>query len=179
MGPGTHSTDAARRVSSTHRSIENKCRLAPITAPDQVCERPAAMLLDTGGDHAAARHARQARYAPRLAAPPQRRGGQPRLDPLGDREISRRRWLAAGAGAAVIVALTVAAADLRLGVADANTMAKSGDSKDGLVALQRSGIGEGALLPHEILVGSTSDPARVAAAVGSVDGVHGAAAPSR
>jgi len=92
--------------------------------------------------------------------------------------VSRRRWVAAGAGLAVIVALAWAATDLRLGVSDANTMAGPGDAKDGLVALERAGIGEGSLLPHEILVGATSDPAQVAAALDRVEGVHGAVAPA-
>jgi putative drug exporter of the RND superfamily len=91
--------------------------------------------------------------------------------------VSRRRWLAAGAGIAVTGALAVAATDLRLGTSDANTMARSGDAKQGLVALERAGIGEGALLPHEILVGGGSDPERVAAALHQVEGIHGAAAP--
>jgi RND superfamily putative drug exporter len=92
--------------------------------------------------------------------------------------ISRRRWLAAGVGIAVVGALAFAATDLRLGVSDANTMAKSGDAKQGLVALERAGIGEGALLPHEVLVSGNSDPERVAAALRSVDGIHGADAPT-
>jgi putative drug exporter of the RND superfamily len=92
--------------------------------------------------------------------------------------ISRRRWLAAGAGIAVVAALAFAATDLRLGVSDANTMAKSGDAKQGLLALERAGIGEGVLLPHEVLVGDSSDPERVAAALRGVDGIHGAAAPA-
>jgi RND superfamily putative drug exporter len=92
--------------------------------------------------------------------------------------VSRRRWVAAGAGLALIVALALAATDLRLGTSDANTMAKSGDAKTGLVALERAGVGEGALLPHEILVGGSTDPARVVEALSGVEGIHGAVAPS-
>ncbi|HEV2062610.1 MAG TPA: MMPL family transporter [Solirubrobacteraceae bacterium] len=91
--------------------------------------------------------------------------------------IARRRWLAAGAGMAVIVALAFAVTDLRLGLSDADSIAKSGEAKDGLVALERSGIGEGALLPHEILVTGESDPQEVAAALREVEGIHGAVAP--
>ena len=90
--------------------------------------------------------------------------------------VSRRRWLAAGAGMAVVVALALAATDLQLGTSDADTVARSGDAKQGLVALEDAGIGEGALLPHEILVEGT-DPVRVAAGLDGVDGVHGAVAP--
>jgi putative drug exporter of the RND superfamily len=91
--------------------------------------------------------------------------------------VSRRRWLAAGAGMAVVLALVVAATDLQLGSSDADTVTKSGDAREGLVALERAGIGEGALLPHEILVEGGASPDAVAAAVRDVDGVHGAVAP--
>ena len=66
--------------------------------------------------------------------------------------VARRRWLAAGAGIAVILALAFAATGLQLGTSDADTMAKSGDAEVGLTQLEKSGIGEGALLPHEVLV---------------------------
>jgi putative drug exporter of the RND superfamily len=92
--------------------------------------------------------------------------------------VTRRRWIAAGAGMAVIVALALAATDLRLGVTDADTVAKSGDAKQGLVALERSGIGEGALLPHEVLVGGGANPDAIAAKLGKIEGIHGAVAPS-
>jgi RND superfamily putative drug exporter len=91
--------------------------------------------------------------------------------------VARRRWLAAGAGMAVIVALALAATDLQLGTSDADTMAKSGDAKEGLVALEKAGIGEGALLPHEILVTGDTDPDRVAENLRGVEGIHGAVAP--
>jgi putative drug exporter of the RND superfamily len=91
--------------------------------------------------------------------------------------VSRRRWVAAGAGVAVVLALVVAATDLQLGTSDANTIAKSGDAKDGLVALERAGIGEGSLLPHEILVEGSSNPKEVAADLEGVEGIHGAVAP--
>jgi putative drug exporter of the RND superfamily len=92
--------------------------------------------------------------------------------------VSRRRWAAAGAGMAVVLALAVAATDLQMGTSDANTIAKSGDAKEGLVALEDAGIGEGSLLPHEILVTGGSDPNRVAADLEGVEGIHGAVAPS-
>jgi RND superfamily putative drug exporter len=92
--------------------------------------------------------------------------------------VARRRWLAAGAGVAVIAALALTATDLQLGGSDADTVAQSGDAKKALVALEAAGIGEGALLPHELLVEGRTDAERVAAAVGSVDGIHGAVAPA-
>jgi RND superfamily putative drug exporter len=91
--------------------------------------------------------------------------------------VSRRRWVAAGAGMAVILALAFAATDLQLGTSDANTIAKSGDAEDGLVALEDAGIGEGSLLPHEILIQGDTNPEKVAARLRDVEGVHGAVAP--
>jgi RND superfamily putative drug exporter len=91
--------------------------------------------------------------------------------------VSRRRWVAAGAGVAVVLALALAATDLQLGSDDADTVARSGDAKQGLVALERAGIGEGALSPHEVLVGGGTDPGRVAADLRAVGGIHGAVAP--
>jgi putative drug exporter of the RND superfamily len=91
--------------------------------------------------------------------------------------VARRRWLAAGAGLAVILALALAATDLQLGSSDADTVARSGDAKQGLVALEKAGIGEGALLPNEVLVQAGTDPERVAAKLRGVEGIHGAVAP--
>jgi putative drug exporter of the RND superfamily len=91
--------------------------------------------------------------------------------------IARRRWVATAAGLAVLAVLTFAATGLRLGIHDADTLAKSGDAKEGLVALENAGIGEGALLPHEILIDGETEPERVAEEIQGVDGIHGAAAP--
>src|SRR3954469_15124447 len=91
--------------------------------------------------------------------------------------VSRRRWLAAIAGLAVILALAAAATDLRLGNSDADALSRPGDAKDGLVALEKSGIGEGSLLPHEVLIKGNTPPDEVAAALRRVPGIHGAVAP--
>jgi RND superfamily putative drug exporter len=93
------------------------------------------------------------------------------------RAVARHRWPAAVLGLAVIATLALAATQIQLGNDDADTVARSGDAKAALVALEQAGIGEGALLPHEILVEGAADPERVAAAIASVDGVHGAVAP--
>jgi RND superfamily putative drug exporter len=92
--------------------------------------------------------------------------------------VARHRWVAAAAGMTVVLALAFAATDINLGASDADTIAKSGDARDGLVALERAGIGEGSLLPHEILVEGATDPASVARSLRQVDGVHGAVAPA-
>ena len=91
--------------------------------------------------------------------------------------VSRRRWIAAGAGMAVILALAFAATNLQLGTTDANTIAKNGDAEQGLKALESAGIGEGAILPHEILINGSTDPNKVAADLNRVGGIHGAVAP--
>jgi putative drug exporter of the RND superfamily len=93
------------------------------------------------------------------------------------RAVARRRWVAAGAGMAVVLALTLAATDIQLGTSDADTIAKEGDAKEGLVALEDAGIGEGSILPHEILVSKGNDPNQVAADLNQVEGIHGAVAP--
>ena len=115
------------------------------------------------GDHAAARRARTA--GQRLDWPHLRSDDNAsRAGPAGRRPSRGGRWLAAGAGVAVIVTLALAATDLQLGNSDADTVAQSGDAKRALAALEAAGIGEGALLPHEILVEGGTDPERVAAA---------------
>ena len=91
--------------------------------------------------------------------------------------VVRHRWVSALGALAVLVALLVAASNMHAGVSDVDTIAKSGDAKEGLVALERSGIGAGTLLPHEILV-RDGDPQKVAGAVAGIDGIHAAVAPS-
>jgi RND superfamily putative drug exporter len=89
----------------------------------------------------------------------------------------RLRWVAAIGAVLVLGVLVLAATNLHPGIADVNTIAKKGDAKQGLAALERSGIGSGALLPNEVLVRGAS-PDKVANAVARVDGIHGAVAPS-
>ncbi|HEX5224662.1 MAG TPA: MMPL family transporter [Solirubrobacteraceae bacterium] len=92
--------------------------------------------------------------------------------------VVRRRWVAALGAALVLAALVVAATGLQLGLSDLNTIAKQGDAKQGLLELDRSGIGGGALLPHEVLVTGAASPQAVATALAKVPGVHGAVAPA-
>jgi len=90
--------------------------------------------------------------------------------------VARRRWIAAGAGLALTAALALSATNLQLGNADADTIARSGDATAGLAALERAGIGEGALLPHEVLV-QGADPGAVAPRLRKIEGIDGAVAP--
>jgi RND superfamily putative drug exporter len=91
--------------------------------------------------------------------------------------VERRRWLAAGGAIAVLAALLIAATGLTLGDASPDTIAKQGEAKAGLSALERSGIGSGALLPYEVLTSETP-PGSLAADLGRVEGMHGAVAPA-
>ncbi len=92
--------------------------------------------------------------------------------------VVRGRWVAALGASLVLASLVLAATNLQLGTSNVNTIAKEGDAKQGLEALERSGIGSGALVPAEVLVGASSSPTKVADALAAVQGVHGAVAPS-
>ncbi len=89
------------------------------------------------------------------------------------RLVVRRRWVATAAAVAVLAALVAGATQIQLGSANVNTLAKHGQARAGLVSLERSGIGAGALEPVEMLTSPSQaqDLARVVAGVG---GVHGA-----
>src|SRR3954465_2602878 len=91
--------------------------------------------------------------------------------------VARHPRLAPRAALAGIPALAVAATGLQFGTANADAIAHPGDARTGLTALERSGIGAGALLPHEVLVEGTG-AAGVAARMRALDGVHGAIAPA-
>jgi putative drug exporter of the RND superfamily len=92
--------------------------------------------------------------------------------------VVRHRVAGAGVAVAILAALAVAAATIDLGPATGspNTISQRGAAHTGLVALERSGIGSGALSPIEILTRQASAHA-VADAVDHVGGVQGATAP--
>ncbi|HEY2630975.1 MAG TPA: MMPL family transporter [Solirubrobacteraceae bacterium] len=92
--------------------------------------------------------------------------------------VVRNRWVAALGAAAILTALVLAASNIQPGLPNVNTIAKQGDAKVGLVALEKSGIGSGALLPNEALVEGSTSPEKVATAMAAVPGVHGAVAPT-
>jgi RND superfamily putative drug exporter len=95
------------------------------------------------------------------------------------RAIVRWRWPAAGAAVAVLIALVIAATSLNPGTSNASTLGSSGEAHSGLLALQRSGIGAGALQPIEVLTtGRPGLASAVAAALAHVPGIHGAVAPT-
>ncbi|HEV3229910.1 MAG TPA: MMPL family transporter, partial [Solirubrobacteraceae bacterium] len=92
--------------------------------------------------------------------------------------VVRTRWVAAAGALIVLLALVSAATSLQPGLPNANTIAKQGDAKEGLVALERSGIGSGALLPDEALITGSTSPSQVASAMARVPRVQGAVAPT-
>ncbi len=92
------------------------------------------------------------------------------------RLVVRRRWVAAVGALLVLAALVLAATSLQPGSPNADTLSKKGDARVGLVALERSGIGPGALQPIEVLSSGRSQAARVATTLSRVAGVHGAVA---
>jgi putative drug exporter of the RND superfamily len=91
--------------------------------------------------------------------------------------VVRRRWLAALGACLILAALVFAATGLQPGQANVNTLSNSGDARTGLIALERSGIGPGALSPIEVLA-QPAEAGHVARAVVGVEGVHGAMAPA-
>jgi RND superfamily putative drug exporter len=93
------------------------------------------------------------------------------------RLVVHRRWFAAVGAVAVLAALALAATKLQPGTANVDTLSKQGDARSGLIALERSGIGAGALQPIEVLVAG-ADPQRVAAGLRGVAGIDGVVAPA-
>jgi RND superfamily putative drug exporter len=91
--------------------------------------------------------------------------------------IVHHRAIATTVAVVILAALILAASNIHFGVSDVDTLAKDGDAKDGLVALQDSGIGSGVLVPFEILVEGDGSASQLAAEVGGIDGMQGAVAP--
>jgi RND superfamily putative drug exporter len=93
--------------------------------------------------------------------------------------VVRHRGIATIAALAVLIALIIPATHLYPGDPRADSLSRGGDAKTGLTALERSGIGPGALTPFEVLVhGGGADADAVARAASAVAGVRGAVAPS-
>jgi RND superfamily putative drug exporter len=93
------------------------------------------------------------------------------------RLMVRQRWIAAGAGILILGVLVAAATTLTLGDPSPDSLAKHGDAHAGLVTLERSGIGSGALAPYDVLV-QGGNPTLVAQHFAAIQGVRGAVAPS-
>ena len=91
--------------------------------------------------------------------------------------VVRHRVVATLAASAVLLALLISASGMQLGLSNPDTIAKGGTAKEGLTQLERSGIGSGVLLPHEVLV-KGQDPAAVAQRLAKLSDIQGAVAPS-
>ncbi len=92
--------------------------------------------------------------------------------------IVKHRVIAAGTALLILGALVVAATTMHPGISNVDTLAQKGDAKEGLVALEDSGIGGGVLFPDEVLVRGGASPDAVASALAKVGGIHGATAPA-
>ncbi len=95
--------------------------------------------------------------------------------------VVRFRWIAAGSAIIILALLIKPALSIQIGDATADSLSKGGEAKEGLNALESSGIGSGVLLPYEVLA-TYSDPASVdptgaAAAFAPLKDVRGAIAP--
>src|SRR6478672_6194452 len=93
------------------------------------------------------------------------------------RWVVRTRWAAALGAGLVLALLLVSASHIKLGVANADSLAQSGDARVGLDVLKKSGIGSGIMAPHEVLTPSSNAQA-VVVSERQLDGVHGAIAPT-
>jgi RND superfamily putative drug exporter len=93
------------------------------------------------------------------------------------RLVTRHRFPAAALGLGVLVALVIAATGIHFGNVTADSMAKHGQARAGLIALERSGIGAGSLSPIETLT-PAADASSTAARLGRVHGVRTAVAPA-
>jgi RND superfamily putative drug exporter len=87
--------------------------------------------------------------------------------------VVRNRVVAAAGAALVLVALVIAATNLQPGAPNLDTLSKKGDARAGLLALEQSGIGSGAIEPVEVLTGAPQ-ATQTAATLQAVSGIHGA-----
>jgi RND superfamily putative drug exporter len=91
--------------------------------------------------------------------------------------VVRHRVVATLAASAVLLALLISASNMQLGLSNPDTIAKGGTAKQGLTEIERSGIGSGVLLPHEVLV-KGQDPGPIASRLAQLPDIQGAVAPA-
>jgi len=89
--------------------------------------------------------------------------------------VVHRRWWAAGIATAILLALAIPALGIQVGNASPESLAKSGDARQGLDALTSSGIGSGALTEFLTVVRDPARAGEVAGKLAAVSGVRGAA----
>ena len=119
-----------------------------------------------------------ATIGPRMDWPRFRKGGQEsRFWHSWAGGVVRYRWIAAGAGALILLALVAETTTIALGQSKADSLAQSGDAYVGLKALENNGFRVGVISPFEVLV-QGGDPGAVARHLAQVSDVRGAIAPS-
>ncbi|MBG0829531.1 MMPL family transporter [Planomonospora sp. ID67723] len=91
------------------------------------------------------------------------------------RGVVRLRRPAALLSGGLLVALTVTALGVNLGLPESGRLRTSGPGHEGLAALRRAGIPAGSITPFDALV--TGDPARAVARIRGVEGVSTVLAP--
>ncbi|HYK30141.1 MAG TPA: MMPL family transporter [Streptosporangiaceae bacterium] len=91
--------------------------------------------------------------------------------------VVRRRWLAAAAGMAILLALGITALGMNVGDASVNSLSQKGDARTGVVMLEHAGIPIGVLAPIEVVVPARSS-AQSVAAIRRVSGLHAVVAPT-
>ena len=89
--------------------------------------------------------------------------------------VVKHRWWAAGVALVILAALIVPVFGIQVGNANPDSLSQSGDAHNGLVALERSGIGAGALTEFIGLVPDPSEAGTLATRLAGVSGISGAA----
>jgi RND superfamily putative drug exporter len=89
--------------------------------------------------------------------------------------VVRRRWWAAGIATAILLALAIPTLGIQVGNASPESLAKSGDARQGLDGLTSSGIGSGALTEFLTVVRDPAHAGEVAGKLAAVSGARGAA----
>jgi RND superfamily putative drug exporter len=92
--------------------------------------------------------------------------------------VIRHRILAVVAALTVLGILCGVAFGLRVGEVRPTSLARSGSAERGLVALQQAGFPVGVLSPIEVLIPDRTDPAVLAAQLGTIHGIDTAIAPT-
>ena len=89
--------------------------------------------------------------------------------------VVKHRWIAGGLALALLLALAIPATQIQVGNASPDSLAKTGDARQGLDALTTSGIGSGALTEFLAVVRDPSQAPTVADKLAAVSGMRGAA----
>jgi RND superfamily putative drug exporter len=118
-----------------------------------------------------------ATIGPRIDWPARKQRGMSRFWTAWARILVKRRWIAAGLATIALAALALPALSLTAGDPKADSLSQTGEAHAGLVALEQSGIGPGALEPFEVLVDGTS-ARTVAERLATVQGIRGVVAPT-